>query len=118
MRIFGGIDTYSAKRTLLARLVEEINGYSRDYILNVNVDELVQHLVDKYHLEVPRIDFARKEIVDEGEAGRGSYVIVAFPYEGSKELLAIQPTSWLMASPDADLRDGEFRITYRTSPEN
>jgi hypothetical protein len=118
MRIFGGIDTYSAKRALLGRLSEEISRYERDYVLKVNVDELVAHLVDKYRLEIPQIHFAQKEIVDEGEAGRGSFVIVSFPYQGSRELLAIQPTTWLIESPDADIGDGEFRITYRSTPEN
>lgn len=118
MQLFSGTDTLSAKSTLLGRLTAEINGYSRDYILSVNVKDVVAHLVDKYHLELPRIDFASKEIVDEGEAGRGSYVAVAFPFEGSKELLGIQPTTWLIESPEAAIGDGEFRITYRVSAEN
>ena len=41
-------------------LVEQIRGEQESYILNVNEDEYVAHLVDRYSLDVPVI---RRDLV-------------------------------------------------------
>ena len=53
MLLFSGTDSFSAKRALIGRLIEEINNYEREYLLNANLEDLVTYLVDKYRLELP-----------------------------------------------------------------
>lgn len=118
MRLFSQIDTFSAKRELTARMNQEVASYDREYVLNCNPDEVVDHLVGQYSLELPRVEFDQKEIVEEGEAGRGSYITVSFPFEGSRELLTIRPSTCNLDTPDADIRIGEFRVRYAAPPEN
>lgn len=115
MILFGGADMYSAKMARLKSLIAEIEQYPRDHILNIDVEETVKYLWQKYRLQTPVVHFEEKVIVDEGESGNSIYVRLSIPFEGSRDVLAIRPTMSQGGCPDADIMDGKFTIRYAGS---
>jgi len=78
----------------------ELKGLSKEYILNVNVEELVDSIDSKYHLEPISFDFENKsfekpEKEDYNESGRTFIFynfIIKTPYNGSDIVLRLQPS--------------------------
>jgi hypothetical protein len=50
------------------RMLAEVREASEEYLLNVDIDEWVAHLVDQYRVESPTLHPGQWEIEDEGEA--------------------------------------------------
>lgn len=101
-----------ARAARLKTMIAEVEQYDRDYILGVDVGQLVAHLWQKYRFEVPVIHFDRKVIVDHGESGRGVYVRVSFPFEGSREALHMRPMTYQGGCLDGNVSAIDIEVTY------
>jgi len=112
MILFGGTDMYTAKMAKLKAIVAEVEQYTSDYVLGVDVEKTVEYPWRKHRFEMPIIYFDKKVIVEQGESGNGVYVKLSIPYEGSREVLAIRPTMSQGGCPDAEITASDFRIKY------
>lgn len=93
---------------------KEISSQKKEYILNVDEQEFVVYLTNKYRLEELTIDYEGEIVRDPrtsnqwvedrtwGERYKRDLFTftVCFPFVGSPELFRIQPTRWTMVSRD------------------
>jgi hypothetical protein len=103
---------YTARVARVKAMLSEIETYNRAYILNADIEQVVEYLRGKYRFEPPIIAFDKKQIVNEGQSGHGVYVTLSIPFSGSREVLAIRPTTAQGGCPDANIGQNEFQITY------
>jgi hypothetical protein len=54
-RLFSTRHLIQVTHNLTQKVLEEINEYDADHILNVNSDELLSYLLEKYALVVPQL---------------------------------------------------------------
>jgi hypothetical protein len=116
MILFSGPSMYAAKNERLRALISEVEQYNREHMLSVDIENAVEFLVFKHRFEMPVVDFDQKAIVEDGAQGTGVYVKLAIPYKGSREVLAIQPSTSQSGCPDAEITASDIRIRY-TGPE-
>lgn len=100
VHIFGEIDFHDYSYQMMQSIRSEIKELSKEYVINVNEDELRIVLESKYHLEPISFDFENKsfenpEKEDYNEGGR-TYIfynfVVKIPYYGSDIVLRLQPS--------------------------
>lgn len=100
VRIFAEIDFHDYSYQMIQSIRSEILTLSKDYIINVNEDELITALESKYHLETISFDYENKafenpEKEDYNEGGR-TYIfynfVIKIPYNGSNIVLRLQPS--------------------------
>ena len=115
MILFNGTAMYAAKNAKLKAVISEIDQYNREYMLNLDIENAVEFLVSKHRFEMPVVDFDRKTIVEDGAYGTGVYVKLSVPYQGSREVLAIQPGTSQSGCPDAEITASDIRILFRGS---
>lgn len=121
--LFTGVDWFSVERNQNARMIEEIDGINADRLLNTSVDDLVQYFVEKFQIVVPRLDVdnlvvdQREKQIDVsrdpmramwGHGGpyyvAGTEIEVELPFEGEAEAFKIQPTTYTLNPPRAEIR--------------
>jgi hypothetical protein len=104
-----------------SRLTNEINSQIDSYILNVNVDDLTTHLVQKYTLDLPEFHFEKvyvdtleKDIPgsrfprydfmisDTNKMFRKQVIIYHIPYTGDINLLQLRPNPYTLMSYEAN----------------
>ena len=103
-------DNSAYRDLLISNIKREIENNSKDYILNVDEDEYLQYLEEKYKLSTLEIDkssehinepFIEKEERENRHYG-GTYtaevynIKVSYIYSGTKELFYIKPSTWTM----------------------
>ena len=106
----------------------EISGYPRDYLLKASLDDLADHLGDKYRIEL--VALAPTEISEYGEtqldasgdpmrdAGfrngpiyiKARYTVFAIPFTGDSEILYCRPPTFNTNPPCAEVSASEIRI--------
>lgn len=114
----------------LASLHEEIKATVRsetaEYLLNVNEDEYLQHLLDQFRLEPLQIHFdktsvkPREEMIAAERFPSSSFFVQSgekypkqvfryyIPYEGTEELLKCIPNPYMMWTNEVELEDGNI----------
>lgn len=97
-------------------LKNEIDGFDKNYILNVSLHDLAEHLISKYKLDVPILQEDQKQVISEGEVVREipdygeirqvkmQSITMAIPFIGDPNLFGIRPSSfyssgWLLDKP-------------------
>lgn len=113
-------------------LANEIDGYDRNYILNVNVEDLCDHLENKYHINPIILHKSKKYIESHGETDvdvryavnryipdksrpfyvKGTSIIFAIPYEGDSALFQCRASTFTTSPPRAEITKDEVLITY------
>jgi hypothetical protein len=98
-------------------LAEEVRRQEESYILNVNVEEYVQHLVDRYVLDIPELHrtdvfvepsermipaelFPFSFVVHEGKSYPRPVLTYHVPFSGDMELLRYTPSTRIAWSMD------------------
>ncbi len=112
----------------LAMLRGVIESQSEDYILNVNENEYLNHLVSIYTLDSPIIDVDRQQIssseaegdvdfqigirpANEGHRTRKRHAILCHvPFTGDPELLRLMPSARLIWEMPVTLEDGHINF--------
>lgn len=106
-------------------------------LLNASEHELVQALLDEFHLNVPVIKDDEIHIAHSGEAQidvsgdpmrmiydrsqpfymPGNKTVIAVPFDGDAEFFNVQPSSFSLSPPRDQIGKGELLLTYvRTDP--
>ena len=115
-----------------AEIAKEIEDYDRNYILNVSVGDLTDHLESKYRInplilnkdkiyikshDDTQVDVryaVDRYIPDKSRPFyvKGTTITFAIPYEGDSGLLHCSASTWLSSLPRADVTEDEILITY------
>ncbi len=108
----------------IQKLKQEVESQDRNYLLNANETQLVQHFIDKYRIEPlilheDRIAAAdREEMVAVGHRGfeydvgpqhklRKQVIRFHLPYSGEHDLLKYRPSRFVLWTAEVELRGGE-----------
>lgn len=106
----------------LRSLREEIEGYDKDYVLNVSENDLCQHFISKYSLQMPTLHedgicvSEPKEVEVASRSppfrSRGTRVVIAVPFEGDGALLQYEATTGSLVLPSGEIAGQEIRLVY------
>jgi|GEM_PF-2226024 len=120
--IFAKVELSQYLRQRLAEMNRAVQAEPADYILNVNEEEYVQHLVDQYQVEPLEMRFegvyvsAREEmipaerhprafIVTRGASCPKQAITYHIPYSGTEELLRCIPNPRVRNTHEVELKD-------------
>ena len=84
--IFNGISFFEHKRTKYKLIYNEIRGQTDEYILQVDENEYINFLVEKYKFNLLTFYFDKESIEE-----NNNIIIYYLPFEGDKELLKFKP---------------------------
>ncbi|MDE2740597.1 MAG: hypothetical protein OXI58_03360 [Gemmatimonadota bacterium] len=130
-------DLSDALRAREQRMLDEINSLNENRVLNTSEDDLYDYFVEKYKMEALQIDEEQIKI-DYGDAKidisqsagyviwdrsrplyvTGTRITFYIPFSGNSALLKLQPSTYSLNPPRADVADSEIVMVYeRTNPE-
>lgn len=121
--LFNDADWFSVERNQLQKMAEEIAAVNGDRLLNTAVDDLARYFESKFNVEVPAL-ITEEIVVDQRETKidvrhdprrwiddrsrpvyvPGTEVEVEIPFTGDVEVFRVQPTSYTLNPPRAELR--------------
>lgn len=127
--LFNNVDWYSVDQHQRKELAKEIDGINGDRLLNTSVDDLCDYFEKKYKVEVPALrpenivaDQRETKIDVSGDPRRyfsnpgqpfyvnGTAVEISVPFEGGGEVFKVQPTTYTMSPPRADIKNNNLII--------
>lgn len=121
--LFSNTDWFAVDQHQRKALAEEIAGLNGDRLLNTSVDDLCEYFEKKYWIEVPLLQ-TDDIVADQSEAQidvsrdpnryirdrdrpfmiTGTAIEVTIPFVGDAEVFNIQPTSYTLSPPRAEIR--------------
>ncbi len=121
--LFNDADWFSVERNQLQKMAEEIAAVNGDRLLNTAVDDLARYFESKFNVEIPAL-ITEEIVVDQRETKidvrydprrwiddrsrpvyvPGTEVEVEIPFNGDAEVFRVQPTSFTMNPPRAEVR--------------
>lgn len=121
--LFSDVDWFSVERNQIQKMSEEIATVNGDRLLNTAVDDLARYFESKFKVEVPAL-VTEEIVVDQREAKidvrhdprrwiddrtrpvyvPGTEVEVEIPFTGEAEVFGVQPTSYTLSPPRAEVR--------------
>lgn len=127
--LFSDADWFSVERNQLQKMVEEIAALNGDRLLNTAVDDLARYFELKFKVEVPTL-IIEDIVVDQRETKidvrhdprrwiddrsrpvyvPGTEVEVEIPFTGDAEVFRVQPTSYTLSPPYAEVRPNALVI--------
>lgn len=127
--LFNKVDWHSVDQHQRKELAKEIEGINGDRLLNTSVDDLCDYFEKKYKIDVPVLrpenivaDQRETKIDVSGDPRRyfsnpgqpfyvnGTTVEISVPFEGDAEAFKVQPTSYTMNPPRADIKSNNLII--------
>lgn len=128
MPLFCHNDLYDALRNQQGRIAAEVEKLSRDQVVSLSEDQLVDHVVSRLHVE-PIVLHTDRQLADIQETqidvggdrrraffndGRQIFVpghraIVTIPFSGDGSLFACRPSTYRMSAPHAEY-NGDTRL--------
>lgn len=127
--LFNNDDWHSVDQRQRKELAKEIDSINGDRLLNSSVDDLCDYFEKKYRIEVPVLkpeeivaDQRETKIDVSGDQSRyfsnpgqpfyvnGTTVEISVPFEGDSEVFKIQPTSFTMSPPRAEVKNNNLII--------
>ena len=125
--LFNNADWFSVERNQLQKMVEEIAAVNGDRLLNTAVDDLARYFESKFNVEVPSL-INEEIVVDQRETKidvrhdprrwiddrsrpvyvPGTEVEVEIPFTGDAEVFRVQPTSYTLNPPRAEVRSNSL----------
>lgn len=128
--LFHGADWFAVEQNQRQKLFDEIDRIDGNRLLNTSVDDLCSYLVDKYQIDVPvlhedqiaadqkeaQIDVSRDPFRDVRDRSRpfritGTAVEVIVPFSGEAEAFKIQPSTYTLNPPRAEIANNTVKIT-------
>jgi hypothetical protein len=114
---------------------EEIYRLNDDYILNVNEEDLIKTLVEKYTLNPPILKIDKKYQLPSKEIDvdvsweygkfilnrnepfyiKGTQITVVIPFEGDEELFYYQPSTFYTIIPQGVIYNNELHLNYEVT---
>jgi hypothetical protein len=135
--LFNKYDIFSVVQGQTATVKKRVQSIPANTLLNASEHDLVQALLDEFHLNVPVIKDDEIHIAHSGEAQidvsgdpmrmiydrsqpfymPGNKTVIAVPFDGDAEFFNVQPSSFSLSPPHAQIGKGELLLTYvRTDP--
>lgn len=131
--LFTKDDLYHLLEHHKSQIKKEVDELDQNYILRASESDLAQHLIDKFHLDPPRllkdsiyvdepheidIDVSGDPRYDFGFSHRGRpsvkgiRVTIHVPYEGEAELFRWKPSTFTLSFPHAQIANDELLLVY------
>jgi len=135
--LFNKYDIFSVVQARTQTVKKRVQSIPANTLLNASEQDLVQALLDEFHLNVPVIKDDEIHIAHSGEAQidvsrdpmrmihdrsqpfymPGNKTVIAVPFDGDAEFFNVQPSSFSLSPPRAQIGKGELLLTYvRTDP--
>ncbi len=135
--LFNKYDIFSVVQARTQTVKKRVHSIPANMLLNASEHDLVQALLDEFHLNVPVIKDEEIHIAHSGEAQidvsrdpmrmihdrsqpfymPGNKTVIAVPFDGDAEFFNVQPSSFSLSPPRAQIGKGELLLTYvRTDP--
>jgi hypothetical protein len=128
--LFSKVDWFSVEEHQKKTMIEEISRLESNRLLNSSITDLCDYFEEKYRIDVPVL-LEDKIVVDQQETKidvsqdhrrairdrsrpfyiDGTQIEVMVPFEGEAEVFTIQPTSFTLNPPAADIRGNNLLIT-------
>lgn len=127
--LFSKYDWFSVQENQKRQLTAEISQMDGNRLLNTSPDDLCDYFEEKYRVNVPVLkedeitaDQNETQIDVSGDRLRvirdrsrpfyisGTEIIITIPYEGDTEVFNIQPTTFTLSPPSADIRSNSLII--------
>lgn len=127
--LFSKYDWFSIQENQKRQLTAEISQMDGNRLLNTSPDDLCDYFEEKYRVNVPVLredeitaDQNETQIDVSGDRLRvirdrsrpfyisGTEIIITIPYEGDTEVFNIQPTTFTLSPPSADIRSNSLII--------
>ncbi|NHQ82824.1 hypothetical protein HA051_14725 [Chromobacterium vaccinii] len=127
--LFNNVDWFSVDQHQRRELAKEIDSINGDRLLNSSVEDLCDYFEKKYKIEVPVLrpdnivaDQRETKIDVSGDRRRyfsnpgqpfyvnGTTVEISVPFEGDSEAFKVQPTSYTMNPPRAEIKNNNLVI--------
>ncbi len=119
-------------------LKKRVQSIPANTLLNASEHDLVQALVEEFRLNVPVIKEEDIHIADAGETQvdvsrdpmrmirdrsqpfymPGNKTVIAVPFDGDREFFRVQPSSYSLSPPRAEIGKGELLLTYVRTDQN
>jgi hypothetical protein len=93
--LFAEDDLGSFIREERDKLIQEVDGYQRQYVLSLEIEAVCEELYRKYQHEAPKLKIDRIYIKESGESGKGTFVTFAVPFDGDPVILLVE-VLWAM----------------------
>jgi len=108
--LFSNLDWFSVQKSMKKSLIDEINRFDENRLLNTSVDDLCDYFQKKYRFDVPVL--RETEIVaDQHELQihrppyvAGTMVEITVPFDGEDDAFNIRPTIHSFSPPIAEIR--------------
>lgn len=119
--------TYDLRGTLentLKSAFSEIDAYQSEYLLNVSIDDLLEHLYDKYAGDCIELQTDKIELCDHGETTskindygstitiKSNYYVFAIPFTGDKNLFLCKASTSTFNPPRGSVVGNELHLTF------
>jgi hypothetical protein len=119
------------------KMLAEIDGLNSDYVLKVSLEDVADHLADKYHVE-PVVLSDSVEIAEHGETQvdvskdpmrfirdpskpfyvKATFATFVIPFEGEAQVFRCRPSTYSACAPSADVRGQEIRVRLTRTDHN
>lgn len=133
--LFAKQDLRSVLESAKGQVKETVQGYDRDYLLNVSESDLVDHLISEFTIEPPQLKRDSIYVKDQSEADidvsqdpmravfdrsrpvyiKGVSVTVAVPFDGEGKLFEFAPSTFTTVLPRGRVEGQELLLTYKTA---
>lgn len=136
--LFNKYQIFDVVRSRTEAVKQRIQSLPANTLLNASKQDLVQALIEEFRLNVPvikdedihiahsgetRVDVSRnpmRMIYDHSEPFYvpGNKTVIAVPFEGDAEFFQIQPQTYTLNPPRAEIERNQILLTYVTTDQN
>ena len=136
--LFNKYEIYNVIQSRTATVKKRVQSIPANTLLNSSEHDLVQALLDEFHLNVPVIKDDEIHIAYSGEVQvdvsrdpmrmihdrsrpfymPGNKTVIAVPFEGDVEFFGVQPQTFSLSPPRAEIGNGELLLTYIRTDTN
>jgi hypothetical protein len=137
-RLFNKYEIYGVIQARTETVKKRVQSIPVNTLLNASEQDLVRALVDEFRLDVPvmreediyiahsgetQVDVSRdpmRMIYDRSQSFfvPGNKTVIAVPYDGDGEFFGVQPQSFTLSPPRAEISKGEILLTYVRTDQN
>ncbi len=135
IRSFSEVNWSDFESDLYSSLKREIESENDNYILNINEDEYIGHLVEKYTLQPLSIDLDSEEVQDPtpyridlsnnhyssaiyGRYKEGYRFTISYTFEGDAQLFRVRPSTYTLTSNDIKVDNRNRRVSFQIEVYN
>lgn len=121
---FGEIDSFQFEKINTKKIIEEIEGKSKEYILGVDENEYKNYLVESYSLTPLKVDLENETIdkpvlTKEEIVHRGRLIeievydfTISYSFTGSPEVFRIKPPRWAMTAAEISVNGQSRTVSF------